>query len=248
LKPNQGRILIDGTDLWNKNISQTQVRRRIGLVFQFPETQLFEETVYDDVAFGPRNLGLTEDEINRRVIAAICDVHLNFEEFKNRSPMHLSEGEKRRIAIAGILAMQPEFLVLDEPTAGLDYCGVQAVINTLKNFHAHGKSVLLISHNLDLVGTLVDRIVLIADGKIHFDGHKRELFRSPEILEAMGLALPRIQNMVSALKRSGWIDLDQIYSMQDLKREITKTFQSKSNQNNSKRKGRKALKRQNLKP
>lgn len=226
LKPDQGRILVDGLDIFAKESSLPQIRRRIGLVFQFPETQLFEETVYDDVAFGPRNLGLSPDETNLRVEEAMCSVALDFEKYKSRSPMRLSEGEKRRVAIAGIVAMKPEFLALDEPTAGLDPHGVQAVIKILRNLHAQGKSVLLISHNLDLVSALVERIVLLKEGKIWFDGHKRELFRNDQILESLGLALPRAQQVVKTLKRMGLLNSTELYSLQEIQNELAKNLKT----------------------
>ncbi len=231
LKPDSGRILINGVDLWAKSTSKTQIRRKIGLVFQFPEMQLFEETVYEDVAFGPRNLGLAENEIKRRVRQAIESVYLDYDKFKDRVPIHLSEGEKRRVAIAGVLAMEPECLVLDEPTAGLDNFGVQAVINLLKDFHAKGRTVILISHNLDLVGALVDRIVVICAGKLQFDGHKRHLFRKCEFLESVGLFVPRIQNISFSLKQTGLVNSEEIYTVADLKREIAKTYKLESRLN-----------------
>lgn len=220
LKPTQGEVLIDGKNIWEKKTGFTEIRRRIGLVFQFPESQLFEETVLDDVAFGARNLGLPESEVLQRVREAIELVDLDFDAFKNRTPFNLSEGEKRRVAIAGILAMQPEFLALDEPTAGLDFSGVAAVINILKNLHEKGKSILLITHDLNLVSALVDRIVLIHHGKIHFDGHKRELFQSDEILKSIGLPSSRIQKFVSFLKARNWINREDLYSVEDIKNEL----------------------------
>ncbi|MFQ5823051.1 MAG: ATP-binding cassette domain-containing protein [bacterium] len=227
LKPDKGRILVDGLDILAKDTSLTKLRRRIGLVFQFPETQLFEETVFDDVAFGPQNLGLPSDEIKLRVKEALNRVDLNFQKYKSRSPIQLSEGEKRKAAIAGILAMKPEFLALDEPTAGLDSKGVQAVIRILKNLHVQGKSILLISHNLDLVNSLVERIVLLKAGKICFDGHKRDLFNSHQILESIGMALPRIQYVVKTLKQMGLFNAIELYSLQEIKKELAKNLKAK---------------------
>ena len=220
LKPDKGTILIEGSDLWAKEVSQTQTRRRIGLVFQFPETQLFEETVYDDVAFGPRNLDLPEDEVKRRAIDAIEAVSLDFGQFKDRSPIHLSAGEKRRVAIAGVLAMKPDVLVLDEPTVGLDYRGSKAVLGALREFQAQGKSLLLISHDLDLVVSLVERIVLINDGRIVYDGPKRDLLRNEQILVSAGMVLPRTQRFVSWLRELDLIESDEIYSREEIKQEI----------------------------
>ncbi len=190
LKPESGQILVNEQNIWEKGFSFTELRRKIGLVFQFPETQLFEDSVYKDVAFGPRNLGFPENEVCDRVKDAIQNVGLDFNKYKNRIPFRLSEGEKRRVAIAGVLALQPEFLVLDEPTAGLDYLGVQAVTGLLQGYHAQGKTILLISHNLDLVAALVARVVVISGGEIQFDGLKSELFQNQSLLHSIGLSIP----------------------------------------------------------
>ncbi|NIV94032.1 ATP-binding cassette domain-containing protein [candidate division KSB1 bacterium] len=220
LKPDEGRILVDDADIWNKSMNRTQLRRQMGLVFQFPESQLFEETVFDDIAFGPRNFGLNDSEVGERVQESLANVGLDFETFKDISPFHLSEGEKRRVAIAGILAMNPDCLILDEPTAGLDGAGVDAVVNTLNAFHGQGKTVLLISHNLDLVASIVERIVVINHGKIRFDGGKRVLFKNEDLLEEVGLTLPRIVLVVRHLKQKGWLDSDDIYCLDALKSEL----------------------------
>ena len=220
LKPETGQILVDDQDIWAKGFSLTELRKKIGLVFQFPETQLFEDSVCKDVAFGPRNLALPENEIVDRVREAIENVGLDFNKYKNRIPFQLSEGEKRRVAIAGVLALQPEFLVLDEPTAGLDHSGVQAVEDILNRFHSRGKTILLISHNLDLVASLVDRIVVICGGEIRFDGHKTKLFQNPKLLQSVGLSIPRTLALVNTLKQKGWVKSSELYSVDDIKREL----------------------------
>ncbi len=207
LKPDAGRVLIDGRDLWAPRISFSEIRRRIGLVFQFPETQLFEETVFDDVAFGLRNLQLSADDLSKRVQEALRRVGLDFDSFRGRSPIYLSEGEKRRAALAGVLVMNPETLVLDEPTAGLDRHGVLAVSQILRDYHAAGKTVAIISHQLDLIFSLVERVVLMKDGAIHFDDSARELLRQPHLLEAAGLALPRVFVILQQLQQHGVDDV-----------------------------------------
>ncbi len=222
LKPDTGRVLIDETDLWAKSTSHTEIRRRIGLVFQFPETQLFEETVYDDVAFGPRQLGLSEGEIYRRVIQALAAVELDFDQYTDRSPIHLSEGEKRRAAIAGILSIEPQVLVLDEPTAGLDFFGVQAVVNILQRFHKPEKTILLVSHNLELVAALAERVVVMSEGRIQFDGSKAELFQNARLLEATGLGVPRLLQIIRRLQQTGLLDSNEVYSMPEIKRALQK--------------------------
>ncbi|MCG8608521.1 ATP-binding cassette domain-containing protein [bacterium] len=218
LKPDSGRILIDGEDLWKAPKNLTQIRRRIGLVFQFPETQLFEETVFEDVAFGPKNLGLRDSELESRVSQALQAVGINFERFRGRVPFHLSEGEKRRVAIAGTLAMQPECLVLDEPTAGLDPSGIQAMIETLQAFHSAVKTVLLISHNLDLVASLVTRVIVLGEGQVRFDGSTAELFRNLTWLRTAGLSFPRILAVTAVLKQMGLLQSTDIFSVEELKR------------------------------
>jgi len=165
-------------------------------------------------------LALPENEIVDRVREAIENVGLDFNKYKNRIPFQLSEGEKRRVAIAGVLALQPEFLVLDEPTAGLDHSGVQAVEDILNCFHSRGKTILLISHNLDLVASLVDRIVVICGGEIRFDGHKTELFQNPKLLQSVGLSIPRTLALVNTLKQKGWVKSSELYSVDDIKREL----------------------------
>jgi len=222
LKPDTGRVLIDETDLWAKSTSHTEIRRRIGLVFQFPETQLFEETVYDDVAFGPRQLGLSEGEIHRRVIQALAAVELDFDQYTDRSPIHLSEGEKRRAAIAGILSIEPQVLVLDEPTAGLDFFGVQSVVNILQRFHKPGKTILLVSHNLELVAALAERVVVMSEGRIQFDGPKAELFQNARFLESTGLGMPRLLQITRRLQQTGLLDSNEVYSMPEIKRALQK--------------------------
>jgi len=227
LKPEAGRIRVDDQNIWGKGFSLTELRKKIGLVFQFPETQLFEDSVYKDVAFGPRNLGLPENEVAVRVKEAIENVRLDFGKYENRIPFQLSEGEKRRVAIAGVLAMQPEFLVLDEPTAGLDHSGVQAVTDILKRYHSQGKTILLISHNIDLVASLVDRITVISGGEIRFDGPKTELFQNQQLLQSVGLSIPRTLALVNTLKQKGWVKSSELYSIEDIKNELDQMDQLK---------------------
>lgn len=227
LKPEAGRIRVDEQNIWGKGFSLTELRKKIGLVFQFPETQLFEDSVYKDVAFGPKNLGLPENEVAVRVKEALENVRLDFGKYENRIPFQLSEGEKRRVAIAGVLAMQPEFLVLDEPTAGLDHSGVQAVTDILKRYHSQGKTILLISHSLDLVASLVDRITVISGGEIRFDGPKTELFQDQQLLQSVGLSIPRTLALVNTLKQKGWVKYSELYSIEDIKNELDQMDQLK---------------------
>jgi energy-coupling factor transport system ATP-binding protein len=190
LKPSLGRIMVDGTDIWSKKYSLTALRRRIGLVFQFPESQLFEETVYQDVAFGPGNLQLSKEEIDRRVHQALSLVGLDVAIFGDRSPFRLSEGEKRKVAIAGVLAMQPEMVVLDEPTAGLDPVGVQSIADILLSLQQQGSAPVFITHNMDFVAEVAQRVIVLFNGGVLFDGSPVDLFAEVALLEQASLELP----------------------------------------------------------
>lgn len=222
LQPTGGRVLVDGIDLRGKGVDLQQVRQKVGLAFQFPEVQLFEPTVYDDVAFGPRNLGLTDDEIDGRVRGALELVKLGFEDFAGRSPLNLSQGEKRRVAIAGVLALRPEVLVLDEPTAGLDPKGVEQVATILHKLHGQGTIIILISHDTDLVARLADRIVVLNGGQVVVEGSPEGVFRGVDSLKKMGLDVPQVTDVVLRLKELGWgVRLD-IFTVEEVKSEILK--------------------------
>jgi len=224
LKPDKGKILVDGKDIRSEKKHLAEIRRRIGLVFQFPESQLFAETVYEDIAFGLKKSGLSETEIAERVVNVFKKIDLNFEKFKNCSPFELSTGEQRRIGMAGILVLQPEVLVLDEPTAGLDFHGEESVVRILQDFHKRGKGVLLISHNLDLLAALVNRIVVLKNGMIQFDGDKRDLFKNEEALNSLGLTLPRTQKIARLLKKKGLLNSGEFHSIEDIKSELVIRF------------------------
>jgi len=192
LRPTFGQVRVDGLDIWRKGYSKSELRRRIGLVFQFPETQLFEETVKADVAFGPKNLGMDKNSIEERVAHALDAVGLSVEGFGPRSPYHLSEGEKRRVAIAGVLAMEPKMVVLDEPTAGLDPKGIRRIESDLKRLHKEGRTIVVITHNMDFVMRCVDRVIVLSKGSIVFDGLPWKLFCEVELLHKADLELPAI--------------------------------------------------------
>ncbi len=210
LKPEKGEILINGMNLWGQKTDLNKIRREIGLVFQFPESQLFEETIFQDIAFGPKQLGLAPEDIEKRIRRAMQAVQLDFDEFKNRNPLNLSSGEKRRVALAGVLAMQPRMLILDEPTAGLDYAGTQAIVKILKSLNQQGITILLISHNMDLVWNLAGRIVILHQGSIYFDDAKIKLQKSPQILLNAGLDIPRILKVIQLLKSKKLIQKEKI--------------------------------------
>ena len=192
LKPYKGNVLFEGKDISVKKYPLSILRKKIGLVFQFPESQLFEETVFKDVGFGPQNLGFSSAEIKESVYRSLLDVDLDPKSFWERSPFKLSEGEKRRIAIAGVLAMQPEIIVLDEPTAGLDPQGVRKITDIINWLLQNGKTVVVITHNMDFVSSISTRVLVLEFGRLIFDGLPGKLFLSKDILERTGLELPHL--------------------------------------------------------
>lgn len=204
LKPKSGAIVVSGTDITAEGVVLRDIRKKIGLVFQYPEYQLFEETVEKDVAFGPGNLGLEEAEIHRRVKEAIELVGLDYEEIRGRSPFDLSGGQKRRVAIAGVIAMKPEVLILDEPTAGLDPKAHQDVLDMIEKVHAHeGNIIFLISHNMNDIARMADKILVMEGGKLVMEGTPEEVFSQEEKLASMGLALPEPAQMMKLAKKQG---------------------------------------------
>jgi energy-coupling factor transport system ATP-binding protein len=191
LKPESGEIYIDGECITDGKARMTEMRRRVGLVFQYPEYQLFEETVSKDVAFGPKNLGLDEEETEKRVRMAIELVGLDYDEIKDKSPFDLSGGIKRRVAIAGVIAMEPKVLILDEPTAGLDPSAHRDILSMIRRIHDEmGIILIFVSHNMGDVASMSDRVLVMSGGRIVLDGSPEEVFSHAEELDEMGLALP----------------------------------------------------------
>lgn len=216
LKPDSGKIIVDDVDITQPGVSMVEIRRRIGLVFQYPEYQLFEETVAKDVAFGPKNLGLGEEEIADRVKEAIELVGLDYEAVKDRSPFELSGGQKRRVAIAGVVAMHPAVLILDEPTAGLDPKAHQDVLTMVKEVHRRtGNITIFVSHNMADIAKLSDKIVVIDSGKLVTIGTPKEVFSKKEELWSVGLDLPPVTEFTENLREKGFdisqtiLDIDQ---------------------------------------
>lgn len=203
LAPTSGRVLIDGQDIHEKGFDKKNVRRKVGLVFQYPEHQLFEETVAKDVAFGPKNLGLPAEEIDERVKEALEKVGLTQEGIAEKSPFELSGGQMRRAAIAGVLAMRPELLVLDEPAAGLDPQSREDMLQLIAQLHAQGATIVMISHSMDDVARFATRAVVIEKGRITMDGAPEEIFRHAEELEAMGLDVPSVCKLGILLRQKG---------------------------------------------
>ena len=200
IKPDSGEIYIDGQCITDGKTHMTEIRRRVGLVFQYPEYQLFEETVAKDVGFGPKNLGLSEDEINERVKRAIGLVGLDYEEVKDMSPFELSGGMKRRAAIAGVIAMEPEVLILDEPAAGLDPATHRDIISMIRRIHEESGSIIIfVSHNMADIADMSDRIIVMSGGRIALEGTPEEVFSHEDELASMGLGLPPAREIVNEL-------------------------------------------------
>jgi energy-coupling factor transport system ATP-binding protein len=242
LFPTTGEVIIDGINLSEgsfhkgrendksaglasaKKVDLKKIRQKVGLVFQFPELQLFEETVYDDIAFGPRNLGLSEGEVNLRVKASLNQMGLDFEKFAYRSPFSLSGGEQRKVAIAGILALNPEVLILDEPTCGLDFQGVCQIKDMMRKLNSCGITMILISHDMDLIAQLCEKIILLNEGKLIFYGEKDKFFEDHQMLFSTQLNLPRPSLFLLELAQRGFkIDL-HIYTLDDVVFQLIKFF------------------------
>lgn len=215
LVPTSGEVLLNGENIYADKSKLKSIRQRVGLVFQYPEHQLFEMTVYKDVAYGPGNLGLSQEEIDKRVRSAFETVGLG-EDIYDKSPFELSGGQKRRAAIAGVLAMEPEVLILDEPTAGLDPKGRDEILDAVKKMHDMRKiTVILVSHSMEDVAKLVDRIIVLSKGKTAIVGTSKEVFSQREKLESIGLAAPQISYVFSELYQKGYDVPTDIYTVSD---------------------------------
>ena len=230
IKPTSGKIVIGDTDITAEGVKLRDIRKKVGLVFQYPEHQLFEETIYKDISFGPLNLGLSESEIEQRVREAMEFVKLPFDELKDRSPFELSGGQRRRVAIAGVLAMRPEVLILDEPTAGLDPRTRDEILDEIKAMHNKYKNtVILVSHSMEDIAKLVDRVIVMHRGKIALLGSPREVFQEVETLESIGLGVPQISYLIRALKVKGIEIREDIFTVEEAKEEILKWIRSNKN-------------------
>lgn len=222
ISPTQGEILLDNENIHKDKTKLKEVRRRIGLAFQYPEYQLFEMTVYKDVAFGPTNLGWTKEQIHEGVVAALDIVGISPELYE-KSPFELSGGQKRRVAIAGVLAMNPEVLILDEPTAGLDPKGRDEILAAIRKLHEErGITVILVSHSMEDVAKLVDRIIVMHRGQVAMTGTPREIFSHPMELEKMGLAAPQVSYVFAQLKERGYDVPTDVYTVEEAKEALLK--------------------------
>ena len=219
VRPEPGHVFVGGVDVGEKGQSLIEIRREVGLVFQYPEYQLFEETVEKDVGFGPRNLGLDEETVRARVREAIAQVGLG-EDILEKSPFELSGGQKRRVAIAGVLAMKPGTLVLDEPVAGLDPAGREELLSLIQGIHKGGVTIVMVTHSMDDAARFCDRLIVLDHGRVAFDAAPGEVFRHEEKLRQMGLDVPECVKLVKALKARG-MDLGEgLYRMEDVRAAI----------------------------
>ena len=225
LKATSGKIYIDGMDLTSADVTLTDIRKKVGLVFQYPEYQLFEETIEKDIAFGPSKLNLSAEEITKRVKDAMYMVGLNYEELKDKSPFELSGGQKRRVAIAGVLAMKPDILILDEPTAGLDPKGRDEILNQIRVVQqTYGTTIILVSHSMDDVSRLVNRLIVMNRGEVAFDGTPRQIFAHQQKMEAIGLGVPKVVELSNKLREQGWEISEDILTLEEMKEAILKEW------------------------
>jgi len=212
--PESGSVFLDGEDIFKKGYNLRNVRFRVGLVFQYPEYQLFEETVYKDIAFGPKNMGLSENEVKERVLSAAKALEIR-PELLNKSPFELSGGQKRRVAIAGVIAMRPEVLVLDEPAAGLDPAGRDRVMRLITDYrNKTGSTVVIVSHSMETAARYADKIVVLNDGELFMCGTPDEVFARAEEIEKIGLNVPPVTRLIHALIKEGYDLPDNIYTAQ----------------------------------
>ena len=213
LKPTAGTVLLDGKDIWSGKAFTRQCRFRVGLVFQYPEYQLFEETVYKDIAFGPKNMGLSADEIDRRVRQAATFVGLTDEQLQ-ASPFDLSGGQKRRVAIAGVIAMEPEVLILDEPTAGLDPEGREEILANIESYRkAQNATIMMVTHSMSDVARMAQRLLVFSNGQLMMDGTPKEVFSRAQELLDMGLDIPEVTRVFLRLKELG-LPVEPVYTME----------------------------------
>ena len=224
LKPESGRVLIDGADIWSKGKDMRKIRFKVGLVMQFPEYQLFAETIAKDIAFGPQNMGLSEEEIDERVREAARFAGID-EELLDKSPFDLSGGQKRRAAIAGIIAMRPDVLILDEPAAGLDPKGRDSIFKNIVNYQRECKNtVIIVSHSMEDMARFCDELVVMAGGKVMLTGNGDRIFSSAELLERAGLDIPQISKLMLELKAGGVEVSDGVYTVDKAFEELMKLY------------------------
>lgn len=229
LKPTSGQVFIDGEDLNGEHVNRRALRQRIGLVFQYPEYQLFEETVAKDIAFGPKNQGLSADDIKERVRYAMDCVHLDYDKYAERSPFELSGGQMRRVAIAGVLAMRPSVLILDEPTAGLDPRGRDKILTMLEELHGREYvTILMVSHSMDDMARLATRLVVMSEGKIVAEGTPRDIFSREDMMTSIGLDVPDAARLCACLRAKGYDLPADLFRPEELKEQLLRLWKEGS--------------------
>ena len=217
LRPTEGKVFYEGTDIWSSKATTRDIRFKVGLVFQYPEYQLFEETVYKDIAFGPQNMKLSDEEVDRRVREAAEFAGIG-EELLEKSPFELSGGQKRRVAIAGVIAMRPNVLILDEPGAGLDPRGRESIIENIRRYHrATGATVIMVTHSMEEIASTVERIVVFNRGRIAISGTPKEVFSRGDELAQMGLSVPQVTSIAKRLSELGLPVDTSVYTIEQLK-------------------------------
>ena len=229
LKPSSGDIYINDFKITDPDLNLTDIRKRVGVVFQYPEYQLFEETIEKDIAFGPSNLGLEKEEIDKRVRESMESVGLNYDKFKDKLPFELSGGQMRRVAIAGVIAMKPEVLILDEPTAGLDPSGRDEIFELIKRLHKENNmTIILSSHSMDDMAKLAKTIIVMNKGKIEFMGSPKEVFKSNiERLKEIGLDIPQVLELAIKLRKQGFDIKEDILTIEEAKEEILRVMKGR---------------------
>ena len=229
IEPTEGTVYYNGQDIFAEGYNLKDVREKVGLVFQYPEHQLFEETVADDISFGPKNLGLDEEEITERVRRSLDLVGLDYEEFRDRSPFNLRGGQQRRVAIAGVLALEPEVLILDEPSAALDPTGRRKLLSLLEDLHQNmGLTIILITHRMEQVARLASRVVVMDNGKIALDGTPEHVFQNQEYLQELSLDLPALTMILSRLNERGLDVRNDIFTLEEARDEILTALSSRT--------------------
>lgn len=227
LKPDSGKIIINDVNIADKGVKLSEIRKKVGLVFQYPEYQLFEETVEKDIAFGPKNLGLSTEEIDSRVKRAMKMVGLDYDTYKSKSPFDLSGGQKRRVAIAGVVAMEPKVLILDEPTAGLDPKGRDEILKQIKTLHKeYNMTIILVSHSMEDVAKVATRVLVMHKGRSILDGVPSKVFNEIDTLESVGLAVPQVTYLMKELENKGLNISREAFTITQAKDEILKWVRS----------------------
>lgn len=228
LKPTSGQVLVDGEDMNGENVDRRRIRQKVGLVFQYPEYQLFEETIAKDIAFGPKNQGLSEEEIGQRVRRAMAHVHLDYDKYAERSPFDLSGGQMRRVAIAGVLAMEPKVLILDEPAAGLDPRGRERILGMLQELHREGGvTIVMVSHSMDDCARLATRMIVMSKGELVLTDTPRNVFRQADLMRSIGLGVPEAAELCGRLRTAGLQLPDDLFTQEELHDHLLRLWKEK---------------------